>query len=61
MVQGITSGGPGTSTTYIVQYIFDQGFTQARYGYASAIGVVVSLIFIAIAMIQFKMTRGGEV
>jgi len=61
LVQGITSGGPGTSTTYIVQYIFDQGFTQARYGYASAIGVVVSLIFIAIAMIQFKMTRGGEV
>ncbi|WP_313580013.1 carbohydrate ABC transporter permease [Lacrimispora sp.] len=61
LVQGITSGGPGTSTTYIVQYIFDQGFTQARYGYASAIGVVVSLIFIAIALIQFKMTRGGEV
>ncbi|MDO5415664.1 MAG: sugar ABC transporter permease [Lachnospiraceae bacterium] len=61
LVQGITSGGPGTSTTYIVQYMFDQGFTQYRYGYASAIGVVVSLIFIVIAAIQFKMTKGGEV
>lgn len=61
LVQGITSGGPGTSTTYIIQYMFDQGFTQYRYGYASAIGVVVGLIFIAIAVIQFNMTKGGEV
>lgn len=62
MVQGITQGGPGTSTTYIIQYIFSQGFTQYRYGYASAIGIVVSLIFIAIALIQFKATNsGGEV
>lgn len=60
-VQGITSGGPGTSTTYIVQYIFDQGFTQYRYGYASAIGAAISLLFIAIALAQFKMTKGGEI
>ncbi len=60
-VQGITSGGPGTSTTYIVQYIFDQGFTQYRYGYASAIGVIASIVFIVIAAIQFKATKGGEV
>lgn len=59
LVQGITMGGPGTSTTYVVQYIFDQGFTQYRYGYASAIGVVVSLIFIVIALIQFRATKGG--
>ncbi len=61
LVQGITSGGPGTSTTYIVQYIFDQGFTQYRYGYASAIGIIVSLVFIGITAIQFKVTKGGEV
>ena len=61
LVQGITSGGPGTSTTYIVQYMFNQGFTQYRYGYASAIGVVVSIVFIIIAAIQFKATKGGEI
>lgn len=61
LVQGITSGGPGTSTTYIVQYLFDQGFTQNRYGYASAIGIIVSLVFIVITAVQFKMTKGGEV
>lgn len=61
LVQGITAGGPGTSTTYIIQYMFDQGFTQYRYGYASAVGVVLSLIFIVIAAAQFKFTKGGEV
>ena len=59
MIQGITLGGPGTSTTYIVQYIFSQGFDQYKYGYASAAGVLVSIVFIVIAAIQFKMTKGG--
>lgn len=61
LVQGITSGGPGTSTKYIIQYIYEQGFTQGRYGYASAIGIVVGIIFIAIAVVQFKVSKGGEV
>lgn len=59
LVQGISLGGPGTSTTYIVQYIFDQGFNQYKYGYASAIGIVISILFIVIAGIQFKATKGG--
>ena len=59
IIQGITTGGPGTSTTYIIQYIFNQGFTQWRYGYASAIGIVVGIIFIVIAAIEFKISDGG--
>ena len=58
-VQGISLGGPGSSTTYIVQYIFDQGFNQSRYGYASAAGIVISILFIVIAVVQFKATKGG--
>ena len=61
MVQGISLGGPGTSTTYIVQYIYDQGFNQYKYGYASALGILVSLVFIIIAVVQFKATKGGEI
>lgn len=61
LVQGITLGGPGTSTTYIVQYIYDQGFNQYKYGYASALGILVSLVFIIIAVVQFKATKGGEI
>lgn len=59
LIQGITLGGPGSSTLYIVQYIFDQGFNQYKYGYASAAGILISFLFIVIAVIQFKMTKGG--
>jgi len=43
----------------MVQYIFDQGFNQYKYGYASAAGILISLLFIVIAVIQFKATQGG--
>jgi len=61
LIQGITQGGPGTSTTYIVQYILSEGFDKARYGYASAASVIVMIIFAAIAFVQFRFSRGGEV
>jgi len=60
LVQGVTQGGPGTSTTYVIQYIFDKGFTKAENGYASAISIVVMLVFILIAFVQFKASNGGE-
>ncbi|MDK2807798.1 MAG: alpha,4-digalacturonate transport system permease protein [Clostridiales bacterium] len=59
LIQGITLGGPGTSTTYVIQYMFNQGFNQYKYGYASAVGVVVSVVFIIITIIQFKLSKGG--
>ena len=59
LIQGISLGGPGSSTTYVVQYIFDQGFNQSRYGYASAAGILISILFIVIAVVQFKATKGG--
>lgn len=61
LVQGVTQGGPGTRTTYIIQYIFDKGFTQLQYGTASAISFVVMIIFALIAFAQFQINKGGEV
>ena len=58
LVQGITQGGPGLSTTFIIQYIFDKGFNQMQYGYASAISTVVMIIFALIAFAQFKVNNG---
>jgi alpha-1,4-digalacturonate transport system permease protein len=60
LVQGVTQGGPGTSTTFIIQYIFSEGFDKSEYGYASAISLVVMMVFILIALVQFKMTKGGD-
>lgn len=61
LIQGITQGGPGTSTTFIIQYIFDKGFNQSEYGYAAAISVIIMIIFAIIAFVQFKVNEGGEV
>lgn len=60
LIQGITQGGPGTSTTFIIQYIFDKGFTQSEYGYAAAISTLVMIIFAIIAYIQFRVSNGGD-
>ena len=60
LIQGITQGGPGTSTTFIIQYIFDKGFNQSHYGYAAAISVIIMIIFAIIAFVQFKINEGGE-
>ena len=57
--QGITQGGPGIKTVFIIQYIFDKGFTSMQYGYASAISFVVMIIFALIAYIQFRFSNNG--
>lgn len=59
LVQGITQGGPGIKTVFIIQYIFDKGFTSMQYGYASAISFVVMIIFALIAYIQFRFSNNG--
>lgn len=60
LIQGVTQGGPGTSTTFIIQYIFDKGFNQSQYGYASAVSVLVMIVFAVVAFVQFKVNDGGE-
>lgn len=61
LVEGVTQGGPGTSTTFIIQYIMNQGFNQFDYGYAAAVSAIVMVIFAIIAYVQFRFTRGGEI
>lgn len=63
LVQGVTQGGPGTDTTYLIQYIYEKAFhtSPAQYGYASAISVVAMALFLLVALLQFKATKGGEI
>lgn len=61
LVQGITQGGPGLSTTYLIQYIFKKGFDQMEYGYASAMSLAAMLLFMALTFLQFRLSRGGEI
>jgi alpha-1,4-digalacturonate transport system permease protein len=56
----LTGGGPGTATTYLVQYIYDTGFTSQvqRFGLASAASVMLGVTLLILTLIQLR--TGGE-
>ena len=56
MVQTLTNGGPGTSTTYIIQYIYTTGFTKNKVGYASAASMVLFVILLVLSFVQTKIS-----
>lgn len=49
----MTSGGPANSTNTIVYYLYQQGFTYYKIGYASAVGVVLMLLVGLLTLIYF--------
>jgi multiple sugar transport system permease protein len=53
----MTNGGPGYSTTVIVQYIYQKAFTEGEMGYASAIGTFFFFIVMLLTMLQMRLGR----
>jgi ABC-type sugar transport system permease subunit len=49
------AGGPNYSTRGLVQYIYDQGFTGYRVGYASAMSYILFIIVLIVAIGQFAV------
>jgi multiple sugar transport system permease protein len=61
----LLQGGPNFSTRPAIQYIYENGFTQYRVGYASALSFVFFLLIVAISVLLFAglrrlQTRTGE-
>jgi ABC-type sugar transport system permease subunit len=57
----LTSGGPGSSSLSIVQYLYESGFTTFKLGYASAMGYVLTAILLVISAAQVvSLRRGGS-
>jgi multiple sugar transport system permease protein len=52
--QLLTNGGPLRSTQPVALYLYDQGFQYHKFGYASAIAVILSLIMFVSSYLQFK-------
>jgi alpha-1,4-digalacturonate transport system permease protein len=55
----LTGGGPGTATTYMVQFIYETGFAQQvrEYGMASAASLLLAGVLLALTLLQLRATR----
>ena len=53
----LTDGGPGTSSTTLVYWLFEKGFNDYAMGYASAIAWVLFLIVILLTAVQMRLQR----
>jgi N-acetylglucosamine transport system permease protein len=56
------AGGPNNSTLTISQKLFRTAFTDGKFGYASAMGVVLAIVTLVFAAIVFTVNRltGGK-
>lgn len=55
----LTGGGPGTATQFIVQYIYNTGFTNQvqNFGLASAASVILGVALFILTVLQLAATR----
>ncbi|MGC4878991.1 carbohydrate ABC transporter permease [Micromonospora sp. DT43] len=53
----MTGGGPGQSTLVLSQYIYQKGFEENQFGYASAVSIVLFAICFGITVIQFWVNK----
>lgn len=55
--QLLTGGGPIRKTQTIAMYLYDTGFQYHKFGYASAIAVVLSLLMFVSSYLNFKFVK----
>ena len=60
LIQLLTSGGPNNSTQTIMYYIYYNAFKLSRYGYGSAMGVILALIIAVFSALQFKLAKSDN-
>ncbi len=51
----MTQGGPAYATTSLVYYLYQQGFSTFRMGYASAIAVVLTTTVLLVSIVQNRL------
>jgi alpha-1,4-digalacturonate transport system permease protein len=58
----LTGGGPGSATTFIVQYIYQTGFAEQihLYGLAAAASLILAAGLMALTLAQLRLSKAGE-
>ena len=57
----MTRGGPLFHTETLVTYMYEQGFSEFRSGYAAAIAWVLFLLIMLVSLIQLRLFRYSDV
>ncbi len=57
MTARTVAGGVGGSATTLSFYLYQTGFTHAEFGYASAIGLAMFAIMLAVTLFQLRLQR----
>lgn len=57
----LTGGGPGTSTMTTSLFIYLKGFVNFDFGYAAAVGLIVSVIIMGLSLVSFLFNKKGGV
>ena len=57
LIQLLTSGGPNYATSTIMYYIYYNAFKLNRYGYGSAMGVILAAIIAVFSAAQFRFAK----
>ncbi|GIF22856.1 multiple sugar transport system permease protein [Actinoplanes tereljensis] len=53
----LTEGGPGTSTTVLVYYLYQQAFQFHAFGYGATLSVLLFLIVLALTAVQWQLRK----
>ena len=58
----LTGGGPGSATTFIVQFIYQTGFAEQihLYGLAAAASLVLAVGLMTLTFVQLKLTHAEK-
>lgn len=61
LVYGLTSGGPGVATSVLALQIFREGLLFFKFGFASAISVVLLMMVAVVGLVGLRLYRHFEV
>lgn len=57
----MTNGGPANASELLALRIYNEAFTLNHFGYATAVGIVMSLLILALSVINLRFLRAREV
>lgn len=56
----ITDGGPGDSSQFVANYLYQMAFRNYKYGYANAISVIFVIICLLVTILYHRALRIGQ-